>query len=280
MPTLSITKSYADGDVLLESDLDSIRSSLLTFLNTTKIDSDNIQDDGILPTKVACDETTIDGTGATLNVKAAYRPPVGMVSPFAGTSAPTGWLLCNGATVSRTTYAALYAVVGDAFGNGNGSTTFHLPDLRGRFIRGVDGATARDPNAGTRTAMNSGGNTGDAVGSVQDDATAKNGLTNSTSSTSGTTSSAGNHQHATDSQGAHTHDVGTIGGGANATIVSVTSDLSGGTYTTTSAGAHTHTSDIAGNHTHTTSGTAAAQTISGDSETRPLNAALNFIIKY
>ena len=49
-----------------------------------------------------------------------------------GSSAPTGWLLCDGTAVSRTTYAALFTIVGTTYGTGNGSTTFNLPDIRGR----------------------------------------------------------------------------------------------------------------------------------------------------
>lgn len=95
--------------------------------------------------------------------------PAGTIVPFAGSTAPEGWALCDGSTVSRSTYASLYSALGDAWGNGDGSTTFHLPDLRGRFLRGVDGGAGNDPDAGSRTAANAGGNSGDAVGSVQDD---------------------------------------------------------------------------------------------------------------
>jgi microcystin-dependent protein len=56
----------------------------------------------------------------------------------AAAAAPTGWLICNGAAVSRTTYAALFAEIGTTHGAGNGTTTFNLPDLRGEFIRGLD----------------------------------------------------------------------------------------------------------------------------------------------
>lgn len=93
--------------------------------------------------------------------------PAGGVMMFAGTSAPTGYLMCDGSAVSRTTYAALYAVIGDSCGSGNGTTTFNLPDYRGRFIRGTDGGSGRDPDSSSRTAMASGGNTGNNVGSVQ-----------------------------------------------------------------------------------------------------------------
>ena len=78
-------------------------------------------------------EVTNDGS--------AYAPvlqPTGMINAFAGTTAPVGWLLCYGQAVSRTSYAALFAVTGTAYGAGDGSTTFNLPDLRGRFALGLD----------------------------------------------------------------------------------------------------------------------------------------------
>ena len=68
----------------------------------------------------------------------------GMVLPFAGSAAPTGWLECNGAAVSRTTYAALFSVIGTLWGIGDGSTTFNLPETRGEFIRGYDNARGID----------------------------------------------------------------------------------------------------------------------------------------
>lgn len=66
----------------------------------------------------------------------------GMVAHFAMETAPSGWLACNGAAVSRTIYATLFGRIGTTFGAGNGSTTFNLPDLRGEIIRGYpDGRT-------------------------------------------------------------------------------------------------------------------------------------------
>lgn len=62
----------------------------------------------------------------------------GVVLPFAGSAAPSGFLLCAGQAVSRTTYAALFAIIGTTYGGGNGSTTFNLPDLRGRTVAGID----------------------------------------------------------------------------------------------------------------------------------------------
>jgi microcystin-dependent protein len=64
--------------------------------------------------------------------------PAGQLAAFARNTAPTGWLKANGALVSRTTYAALFAAIGTTFGAGDGSTTFALPDARGEFLRGWD----------------------------------------------------------------------------------------------------------------------------------------------
>ena len=63
--------------------------------------------------------------------------PAGAVQAFAMNAAPSGWLEANGATVSRTTYASLFAAIGTNYGAGDGSTTFILPDLRGYFLRGA-----------------------------------------------------------------------------------------------------------------------------------------------
>jgi phage-related tail fiber protein len=80
------------------------------------------------------DRAAVNQLQAALNVLL----PAGTVIHVAKSSAPTGFLKANGAAVSRTTYAALFAAVGTTFGAGDGSTTFVLPDLRGEFIRGLD----------------------------------------------------------------------------------------------------------------------------------------------
>ena len=67
----------------------------------------------------------------------SLQAPTGSVIPYAGASAPTGWLICDGSAVSRSTYAVLFAIIGTTFGSGDGSTTFNLPDLRGRGVIGV-----------------------------------------------------------------------------------------------------------------------------------------------
>ena len=77
-------------------------------------------------------------TLATATEVTAAAVPAGSVVQFARNTAPTGWLKANGAAVSRTTYATLFAAIGTTFGVGDGSTTFNLPDLRGEFLRNWD----------------------------------------------------------------------------------------------------------------------------------------------
>lgn len=66
--------------------------------------------------------------------------PAGAILAYGGATAPNGWLLCDGAAVSRTTYADLFAAIGTAFGVGDGSTTFNLPNTKGRVLAGKDAA--------------------------------------------------------------------------------------------------------------------------------------------
>lgn len=135
--------------------------------------------------------------------------PAGTVVAFAGASAPTGWLVCSGAAVSRTTYAALFAAIGTTHGAGDGSTTFNLPDLRGEFIRGLDGGRGVD--------------TGRTLGSAQ----SSQNLSHS-------------HTASTDTAGAHTHATpeGFSGTGSFGPAPTGTQSIAS---TTSSAGGHSHT---------------------------------------
>jgi microcystin-dependent protein len=75
-----------------------------------------------------------------------FIAPVGSMWMYGGSSAPSGWLFCDASAVSRTTYSALYTIIGTTFGSGDGSTTFNLPDLKGRTPIGAgtgSGLTAR-----------------------------------------------------------------------------------------------------------------------------------------
>lgn len=85
---------------------------------------------------------------AYVDQQVAAGIPTGTIVDFGGTSAPNGWLLCNGGVVSQSTYADLFAVIGTAFNTGGeGSTTFRLPDFRGRVSAGVDDANVNRLNS-------------------------------------------------------------------------------------------------------------------------------------
>lgn len=87
--------------------------------------------------------------GEVYDIEAYKNPiPTGTVFPFAGITAPEGFLLCNGQEVSRFTYAKLYGVIGDTYGAGDGATTFDLPNLIDRFIEGTESSVGQTLNAG------------------------------------------------------------------------------------------------------------------------------------
>jgi microcystin-dependent protein len=85
-----------------------------------------------------------NGTAWVVEAGAAAPLPSGMLAPFAGSTAPTGWLLSDGSAVSRTTYSALFTAIGTTYGVGDNSTTFNLPDLRGRGVAGLDNMGGTD----------------------------------------------------------------------------------------------------------------------------------------
>jgi len=191
-----------------------------------------------------------DQTASQAADGSAQLVPTGVILSYGGANAPTGWLLCDGRAISRTTFAGLFAVLSTSFGVGDGSTTFNLPDLRGRFPRyddnmgnhGISGVTAS--GAASR-------DTGRVHGSAQVDATKR-------PTTAFTTAAA------------------PVSGSSQ--IGYVLSAPPGG-----NVGAPTTATDPnrTGIINVTNSLTAAASTVNGggDAETRPINVAVNAIIK-
>ena len=82
--------------------------------------------------------------GLSVGLGNVTQVPAGIVSAFAGVTAPAGWLMCYGQAVSRTEYSALFTALSTTYGSGDGSTTFNIPDLRGRAIAGVDNMGGSD----------------------------------------------------------------------------------------------------------------------------------------
>ena len=186
--TTSVTPSFTDISV---SGNATISGNLTVNGNTITLNSEivNIKDKNIvLANVIGASNSTADGAGITVDAgpgiaktfnfvnftsswtssehidlaaNKAFKVnnidvmcPVGMVSPFAGNTAPSGWLLCSGQAVSRTTYSALYNIIGNTYGSGDGVTTFNLPDLRGRIVAGEDDMGGN--TAGRITSANSG----------------------------------------------------------------------------------------------------------------------------
>lgn len=103
-----------------------------------ELDSDAVGPHTVLTTK-AQTLTTAEKEQVRTNIGAVSEGvPTGTVLPFAGSSAPSGYELCYGQAVSRSTFATLFGVISTTYGTGDGSTTFNLPDLRGRVVAGQD----------------------------------------------------------------------------------------------------------------------------------------------
>lgn len=117
-----------------------------------------LADDDELP---IVDDSTTTTSKFTLGDLKALFTPVGTILDYAGDPAPTGWLLCYGQAISRTTYADLFAIIGTTYGVGDGSTTFNLPDLRGRVAAGQDDMGGSSAN---RLTGQTGGVDGDVLG--------------------------------------------------------------------------------------------------------------------
>lgn len=95
------------------------------------------------PTQPFNDNSQNIATTAFVQSSIGVPPPIGSVLPYAASTAPTNWVLCDGRAISRTTFANLFALIGIVFGSGDGVTTFNVPDLRGRVVAGVDGGVNR-----------------------------------------------------------------------------------------------------------------------------------------
>lgn len=179
---------------------------------------------------------TYDNSNSRFVVHGYFPPslatPVGSSVDYWGTTAPNGWLFCAGQAISRTTYSALFTALGTTYGEGDGSTTFNLPDCQGRVVAGKDDMSGTSAN---RLTDQSGGLDGDTLGD-----------TGGSETHTLTEAQLASHTHTgtTASNGAHTHTVGPLNEGV---VVSTDGIAQNGYYrnsdtlTTSSGGAHTHT---------------------------------------
>jgi len=155
MATASISYVFTNGTNADGVQVNSNFSSILSFLNTEVIQRDASVAFTAIP--------VLPGSDPTLDNQAARKSyvdkvvPAGVVTQYAGTTAPSGWVLCDGSAYSRTNaaYSRLFNTISTTYGPGDGITTFNVPDLRGRFAVGLTAADA-DFNAlgetgGTKT---------------------------------------------------------------------------------------------------------------------------------
>ena len=188
----------------------------------------------------------------------AYIPPEGLILAYAGAAAPDGWALCQGQEILISAYPKLYAVVGTTYDRQMNPTTnaiyaaptagtFRVPDLRGLFLRG----------AGTPS-----GQEAVALGGHQAQKTAKNGLSFSDINTA--------------TGGGHNHTLTFYGSGAgNSTQGAPMGDSAtafGGTSSINATSNHV-------SHFHSIYGTTLNTSLTGNTETRPINSGVNYIIK-
>jgi len=162
MGVITTGQTFASGDQVTSTKLNDIANqatftsaadttdnSTLTLSGSGKL---KVADDGIGSTQLASDaaidanraiETNHIKDGQVTSAKLASSAvtalvPAGLIFPYAASAAPSGYLVCDGSAVSRTTYATLFTLIGVTYGSGDGGTTFNIPDLRGRVIAGHD----------------------------------------------------------------------------------------------------------------------------------------------
>ena len=221
MATAAVTYTFANGTNADGTQVNSNFTSVVNFLNTETIQRDASIAFTAIPSLPAVDPTTDNQV-----VSKAYvdnYTPAGVITQYGGTTAPTGWLLCQGQAISRVNalYTRLFTAIGTNYGIGNGSTTFNVPNLQGRIPVGKDA---------TQTEFDALAETGGSKTSTL------------------TTANLPSHQHCVgtitpNTIADHVHAVGTIAA-ANTDIGSHNHTQNAHTHTASSAtgGSHSHTS--------------------------------------
>lgn len=138
-----VTGTKAQFDIACSDDDFAYVSAVQTLSNKT-LNSPVMTGVPTAPTAAGGTSTTQVATTEFVQALVASPIPSGAVFYFAMAAVPAGYLECNGAAVSRTTYALLFTAIGVTFGSGDGSTTFNLPEMRGEFIRGWDNGRGVD----------------------------------------------------------------------------------------------------------------------------------------
>lgn len=179
------------------------------------------------------------------------QTPVGLIAPYAGSIAPLGYLLCDGAAVSRTIYADLFGIIGVTYGAGDGVTTFNLPNLKGKVIVGYNALEVEFDNLGE-----TGGEKTHALTTAE--LAVHSHANTASASTTGSTSDPGSHGHSvsasSDNPGNHTHSVSTNSTGSTHNHTTTVGES--GVTVAPSGGGQTASTVVGGTNRVTTSGSA------------------------
>lgn len=194
--------------------------------------------------------------------------PIGVMAPFGGATAPIGWLLCDGSSVLRATYPALFTAIGTTYGSADG-THFNLPDLRNRLPMGAGGTYALGSTGSGSVTLSSGN------------------LPSHNHSLSGSADSAGSHGHSLSgsvgSVGDHSHSDSFGGSRSDLLAGGGSGAATSGGGSTGSAGGHSHSmsgsADSGGSHSHSLSGSVGSTGSGTSFTTTGPYTAVNYIIR-
>ena len=198
------------------------------------------------------------------------RSEVGAIKPWGKSTAPAGYVLCDGTAISRTTYADLFAIIASTYGAGNGSTTFNVPDLQGKMPQGYDGSTYNMAGTGGANTVTVSVTDNQAVSATSTDTLAVS-VTGAISNTSLSTAQLASHSHSTGSSG-----------NPQAACQECRVAGTGNTGSTGSGTGHTHSHTLSGTLTGaitTTASLTGAVTASGTNAFSPY-VVVNYIIKH
>ena len=232
------------------------RTGILSLATTSLADQGTNTTTAITPALLARIVASVSGGSV----------PVGTLIDYGGVSAPTGFLVCNGSLISRTTYATLFSAIGTVWGAGNGSTTFNIPNLQGRFSIGSDNSRAVGDLGGTEDVTLTSGQIpshSHSDGSLTTTTVSSHSHGDGSYTAGGATShSHGSGTYGTDTAPNHSHTFTRRAGGTSGSSSADAGGSSRSSQTTSSAGGHSHdvsgTSASGGGHSHSVSGSSGS----------------------